>query len=140
MTIWIRIYPAIEFEDDDSSAARHNVNINGVAVLYMSVYRLENHAREAAKKYGGLVLPTTTDLLMNEIIEKDGSGFYLSGPDESDYISGEPSLPTSISVVVVANSYQLEIDDDEGDHAILSTEDEKWVKELERLTTMPMHI
>jgi len=111
MKIWIRVYPAIELEGSPESITH---NLSAAAILSMSVYRTEGQAREAAKKYGGLVIETIADLLKDDAIEKDGGGFYLSGSDEGNYIVGDPQLPTSVSCVVVAGSQRIVSEGREG--------------------------
>ena len=137
MKIWIRVYPAIELEGSPESITH---NLSAAAILSMSVYRTEGQAREAAKKYGGLVIETIADLLKDDAIEKDGGGFYLSGSDEGNYIVGDPQLPTSVSCVVVAGSQRIVSEGRGREHSETSDEDGKWLQSLYDATKVNMHL
>jgi len=135
MNIWIRVYPAIEnLQGISPETTTHNLSLG--AVLCLSVYRTEGQAREAAKKYGGIVLETNADLLKSDTIQND---FYISN-NEDDYIKGDPLLPTRIEgVTVLAASYKGDCHNpDEG--AAFSEEDIKWIEALEEITNAHFNI
>ncbi len=134
MNIWLRVYPAIEnLQGVNTETTTHNLSLG--AVLCLSVYRTEGHAKEAAQKNGGLVLETNADLLKTDIFNKN---IYISANDD-DYIKGEPLLPTLIDATLVATSQKI-VFDGRGDHAEYSEEDDKWIDALHEITNIHFNI
>jgi hypothetical protein len=137
MYVWARVYPvtAINNHDDDRA-----ISLKVSAELFMSLYRLEESARKAAGKHGGIVLQISAESLRGQL---EFESVSLTREDDA--------LKSSRTKVVEASprqTYVMVVFGEDIDHkwnkktleaTFLKSEGLDWLNDLEKALEADIH-